>query len=1161
MSTPSLRDAVHVAPRFHRSVNIELDFARADALDGYVVSPLARRVTFQIVRGLKATDGARAWTLIGPYGSGKSSLVSFLTALSCEGPAHMHGHARFERAWPEDAGILTDDIDGEGGFGPLVPVLIVGERMPLGRAILIGLDRAAQAFWSGPGKKPAEVGHIAEARAAADAGEAIEHDAIVELTLAFAAKAHASSRPGNGLFIVIDEMGKLLEWAAAHPDDADLYLLQRLAEAAARSPVTVGLLTVLHQDLGAYAVGLTRSLRDEWTKIGGRFETIGYLEKVHHIVRLLDGAIDVDPRALDTPAARACREAAAALAEGDLFRQNLPLAGAFPLDPLTALSVGPLFRTAIGQNERSVFAFLNAREPLGFQDWLSKADGSAPYRLADLFDYAVHNTRALVEGARVWSGAEFALSRLAADADPLDAALVKSIAVLTMVQAPAEVRADEQTLALAVGRNRAETRRALNRLKKRSVALFVSHRGAWTLWDGSDVDIDAVLAHHRSVIRARGGLAERLEAAVKPTPITASRHYITRGTFRVLRVRYTSTVAAATRVRPRNGDGALILIVPDAVDALADVRAALDAVPAQPADAPPRALCVPANVAQVHDVGLDLLAVNAALERTPALESDPIARRVLQERQLALRDALQAAHDTACAGTPERPARWRFEGQWHTVSGRASSQASAIFDHAFARAPQIHNELINRARVSSAAAGGRRVLMQRMLEHAALDRLGIEGHPPELSMYRSILERMGVHREIDGRWRLADPPADSLLAAVWSRLGELAQPSDAPLGARTSIEALTDALACPPYGVRAGVAPILIWAWYLVHQETIFLYEEGTFRPKPESALVERMLRQPQHIELQAAAFSGRLAEIVTAIQQHSIPELNLKRGNAPLRVVRQLVMFVRRLSLYATRTETVSVEARRVRSAITAAKDTVKLLAVALPEALEVDLDEPEGAEALAAGLGRALADLAAADDRLLDAIEFRLGGLFGEALDTANGRRRLVERAEALLAAGDVASRIQGFIEQTAQLKPDDAESRRIWLTAVARAVMTKSPARWDDRDLDSFQEHAEPRVRAFRAAERLALQMKRLNGHAERPLLRVDFISSEGGYERGQFGVLELDTDEMTAVRTAAEAEVQGLRDRARASGVSDHGVAYAILEAMMKLLPDNSIPESK
>src|SRR5207249_905992 len=63
------------------------------------------------------------------------------------------------------------------------------------------------------------------------------------------------------------------------------------------------------------------------------------------------------------------------------------LTACYPLHPLTALILGPLFRQ-LAQNERSLFAFLASSEPFGFQEFLRQTtllDGA--YRLDHLYDY------------------------------------------------------------------------------------------------------------------------------------------------------------------------------------------------------------------------------------------------------------------------------------------------------------------------------------------------------------------------------------------------------------------------------------------------------------------------------------------------------------------------------------------------------------------------------------------------------------------------------------------------------------------------------------------------------------------------------------------------------------------------------------------------------
>lgn len=67
--------------RFVRSVNLEHDLWRPDALDGYVVTAGVRRALMRVAPATTDAHASRVWTVTGPYGTGKSALVLFLAWL------------------------------------------------------------------------------------------------------------------------------------------------------------------------------------------------------------------------------------------------------------------------------------------------------------------------------------------------------------------------------------------------------------------------------------------------------------------------------------------------------------------------------------------------------------------------------------------------------------------------------------------------------------------------------------------------------------------------------------------------------------------------------------------------------------------------------------------------------------------------------------------------------------------------------------------------------------------------------------------------------------------------------------------------------------------------------------------------------------------------
>jgi hypothetical protein len=77
----SLEEVVRVSPRFTRSIALGRDFDRADALEGYILTPTGRIVLTRLVEALRGESPARAWSLTGPYGAGKSAFGLFLAQL------------------------------------------------------------------------------------------------------------------------------------------------------------------------------------------------------------------------------------------------------------------------------------------------------------------------------------------------------------------------------------------------------------------------------------------------------------------------------------------------------------------------------------------------------------------------------------------------------------------------------------------------------------------------------------------------------------------------------------------------------------------------------------------------------------------------------------------------------------------------------------------------------------------------------------------------------------------------------------------------------------------------------------------------------------------------------------------------------------------------
>ena len=219
---PLLSDSIAVNGRFARSANLERDAGHAEPLDGYVVTARALDVVERIAKSAAEGPAGGAWSLTGPYGSGKSSLALLLdAAFGASGRTRDAAWRLFDGASPA-AGEVVRKAHGrygtkETGFHR---ALVTANREPVTRTVLRALNAAVRRRCG-----RASSGKFAAAGALRNAlADAATDDlrrtgpsppAVVEI-----ARCLATEAP---LLLIIDEFGKNLE-AISDETAADPYV-------------------------------------------------------------------------------------------------------------------------------------------------------------------------------------------------------------------------------------------------------------------------------------------------------------------------------------------------------------------------------------------------------------------------------------------------------------------------------------------------------------------------------------------------------------------------------------------------------------------------------------------------------------------------------------------------------------------------------------------------------------------------------------------------------------------------------------------------------------------------------------------------------------------------------------------------------------------------
>ena len=1102
-----LSDVVRIARHYQRSIRIDADLGRPEALDGYICHATARAVLDGMSKQL-LENNQRAFTWTGPFGGGKSSLaVAFACALSqsktlrakARGILRLDELPAFDQALPVRRGWLA------------IPV--VGKRASVVAELAKALRRAQGL--NSDGRKTSSATLIADLCKAAE------------------------SKDRDGVLIVIDEMGKFLEASALESGD-DVYFFQELAEAAARSSGKIVLVGILHQSFGQYAARLGIDTRDDWAKVQGRYADIPLVAASDEVVELLGRAIEVDKRPpwmLEASDAIASSICARRPAVGDAFAQSL--AACWPLHPAMAALLGPISKRQFGQNERSVFGFLASIEPYGFRSFLQGtllADATW-YRPDDYWDYLRSNLEPAIlsspDGHR-WAQAVEAVERTEAKTtDPLHVALIKNIAVIDLFRNGSGLAADVDVLcAIFFSRPKKEIETALEQLSSLRVALFKKHIGAWSVFEGSDFDIDSAIS--QSVASLPGVDFDLLSSLTNLYPVIAKRHYHETGTMRWMDMalcRLEEAPRLAAKFKPRKGEfGIFLLALPGRnMSAKAARRQCQECARSEPW---PIAIAVPSNHSKIEALGAELLALQRVQSRHE-LGGDAVARREVQARLSTVRANLEEQLRAAVAS-----AQWFVGGEDEVESGsRLSPLASTLADTAYVDAPALWSELVNRDNPSSNSVKARRDLLHRMLANEREHHLGIDGYPAERGLYETLLRTTGLHREeSDGVWRFSAPTEDEAptFLALWNETRRMFSDASKRVGV-ADIHALWSA---PPFGVRDGVKPVILTAFLLAHKANVAVYKDGVFIPRLTDADIDEYLQDDNRFSMRWILIDDAKISILAGISEILADVGAASEARDPLEAARGLVALVFGLPAWSQRTLSLGTEARAVRDTLLKASDPHKVLFVDLAALLEGS----EGASYVDA-LRAPIAELAGAYDALLRRIEVTML----EALDAPADRLdRLRARAEAVAGVtGDL--RQDAF---AARLATHDGSRESV--EGILSLAANKPPRDWLDRDIDSALLDIAKAALSFRQAE--AFVSVRGRKPTSEAFAVVIGAGSQTRTVSRQFSIPDRH-------RQAVETMADDLVDRLKAEGLGTDVLLAVLARTGLRLTSDDKTSQEK
>ena len=630
--------------------------------------------------------------------------------------------------------------------------------------------------------------------------------------------------------IVWDEFGRHLEGVVNEGRARELDAVQRLAEWAVRARNPSASFTVLlHQNLLAYASALNQTSRNEWRKVEGRFEQIRFVEDSQELFDLAATVIsERRPEGIRPPREAFLRSLARQVIDAGWFdgmtdeeRVVRLLGRAYPVSA-AALQVLPRLVARIGQNERSLFAFIDTAD-------LSRTIGMEEVYAS--FSDAMRSDVGIGGSHRRWVEAETARGRANDDVER------EALAAACLLQLGVDgerhrlTRATLETAVASRGTKRSDASAAVAALIGRKLLLHRKLNDDVSIWHGADLDLPGRIREERARRLDGFDLLQFLERHHPAPFVRPTRHNLTFGTARYLRGRYVRVAEILIQSDRRSNEasagdwGQVLFVLADSAEELTRARKKIEG--GWPGDE--RTLvALPVEALSISEAALEVDAL-VALERDEGLRAeDPMVAQEIAELLTVARRQLSVMMHRLTTDRPMTTEWWRNGVRLDVSNDRpAGIAASNMLDLAYNATPRIFNDQMMRNRLSRQMDTARVRLLTRILEKANEPQLGFRAEElpsAEGSVYRTLLEATGLHRRDGDTGRFADPDEidDPGLHNAWTLIANFFRTPG-----RKSLGDIVARLSAAPIGLPGGVVPVLVVAGFKAFARAASLRTDG----------------------------------------------------------------------------------------------------------------------------------------------------------------------------------------------------------------------------------------------------------------------------------------------------------------------------------------------
>lgn len=900
---------------FRTSVNIKFDIGNSEFIHRYLPTPSHAEALINISKSLVDSKRNAAHIMIGPYGSGKSLVAALLAGLASkklEGHVQQELLQKFDKVHQDVYQELEQVINQpnvycpvtlsgyEGEFaGALLSKIqeVLNEKgisyQPVG--VLKNIHDTVQLWqveyahtyeqflaelstrdlsyeeWGSllQERSDQEVEWFKEVYSRLTAGATFSSNLKVDFVEQLTALLKLLDENNIGLFIIHDEFGRFLQ----NLEESEIYKamqdIQDLGEVANRSNGLLQVLLISHKNMSQYMRGFQEEYRSEFQRVEKRYMTYFVESDTGTYYRVVERYVNELSRAysFQIPNFMAVHHR---LSSFNLFDElnsqeveQLIVEGSYPVHPLT-LFLLPKVSQVFGQNERTLFTFLESNETGGLKNHLENSEGY--YYPNNLFDYFFDelNVNGLAENQeRLMDIYKRNINKVGrGKKNEVLRKILKFITLWEITDSNSYYPLDEELIGFALGMSREEVVEPLSHLESLKALRYNRVLSKWESHEGSSLVVEELLTEE--IERQKISIEQRKSyiRSKLPKKYYLARDYndiknITR--FARIEVVYSSDLLKYSeqdyrKLEARNHEDAKIFfILLDKKDDYLEMDRLL-----KKRNNPFAFYVLLRKEASELIPSLDrLIAVEVMLQNTSLL----IANDYLKEELILMKEELEYEYEAFFKAYYSfgRNVDWYQSGDVHQFSSEVHYEMylSEMMDKYYPLTPVIMNDSVNRFEVKGVQKRALHTVLNGVIHQPYEAQLGIEGQGPDYLVYATVMKNNGVSLE-----RLDELGSVELrtLRNRWIQHLE-----EHPKASLTGLKDIAEEM---PFGIRPPLVPLLFMILVRDRLEQLMFYKNDMFVPALESEKVHGMFERAEEYNYVYHNFSSEQISFMTAIEK-----------------------------------------------------------------------------------------------------------------------------------------------------------------------------------------------------------------------------------------------------------------------------------------------------